>query len=80
VTDSIARLTTALADRYRIERELGQGGMATLPAAKSHPKGLPRAGSRVALPKALGRGSAAVAEATGRAGQPGMPSSGWCVC
>ena len=25
-----ARLTTALADRYRIERELGQGGMATV--------------------------------------------------
>ena len=27
---TIARLTTALADRYRIERELGQGGMATV--------------------------------------------------
>ena len=26
----IARLTAALADRYRIERELGQGGMATV--------------------------------------------------
>ncbi|HEX5076580.1 MAG TPA: protein kinase, partial [Gemmatimonadaceae bacterium] len=25
-----SRLTTALADRYRIERELGQGGMATV--------------------------------------------------
>jgi serine/threonine-protein kinase len=25
-----ARLTSALADRYRIERELGQGGMATV--------------------------------------------------
>jgi serine/threonine-protein kinase len=24
------RLATALADRYRIERELGQGGMATV--------------------------------------------------
>jgi len=24
------RLSTALADRYRIERELGQGGMATV--------------------------------------------------
>jgi serine/threonine-protein kinase len=24
------RLTTALADRYRLERELGQGGMATV--------------------------------------------------
>ncbi|TFG49624.1 MAG: hypothetical protein E4H38_04745, partial [Gemmatimonadales bacterium] len=28
--ESAARLTTALADRYRIERELGQGGMATV--------------------------------------------------
>jgi hypothetical protein len=28
VTD-LTRLVTALADRYRIERELGQGGMAT---------------------------------------------------
>ncbi|TFG43979.1 MAG: serine/threonine protein kinase, partial [Gemmatimonadales bacterium] len=26
----LSRLTTALADRYRIERELGQGGMATV--------------------------------------------------
>jgi len=55
------RLATALADRYRIERELGQGGMATLSAAES-------------------RGSADVAKATGRAVQPGMASSGWCVC
>jgi serine/threonine-protein kinase len=30
VTDISARLTTALADRYRIERELGAGGMATV--------------------------------------------------
>ncbi len=30
VTDAIARLTQALADRYLIERELGQGGMATV--------------------------------------------------
>ncbi|MEP7327099.1 MAG: serine/threonine-protein kinase, partial [Gemmatimonadota bacterium] len=28
--DAIARLAAALADRYRIERELGQGGMATV--------------------------------------------------
>ena len=27
---SIARLTIALAERYRIERELGAGGMATV--------------------------------------------------
>ncbi|MGH7561731.1 MAG: hypothetical protein ACRENB_12010 [Gemmatimonadales bacterium] len=27
---SSERLTSALADRYRIERELGQGGMATV--------------------------------------------------
>jgi len=30
VTNSEARLATALSDRYRIERELGQGGMATV--------------------------------------------------
>ena len=30
MTASIAQLTTALADRYRIERELGAGGMATV--------------------------------------------------
>jgi eukaryotic-like serine/threonine-protein kinase len=30
MTDSVPRLTTALADRYRIERELGVGGMATV--------------------------------------------------
>jgi len=30
VSDAVARLTTALADRYRVERELGTGGMATV--------------------------------------------------
>ena len=30
MADPIARLTTALSDRYRIERELGAGGMATV--------------------------------------------------
>jgi hypothetical protein len=30
MTDAAHRLTPALADRYRIERELGQGGMATV--------------------------------------------------
>src|SRR5438552_10734677 len=30
MTDTPSHLTTALADRYRIERELGQGGMATV--------------------------------------------------
>src|SRR4029078_2019671 len=30
MSDVLARLTTALADRYRIERELGAGGMATV--------------------------------------------------
>src|SRR2546422_825033 len=33
MTDT-ARLTTALADRYRIERELGHGGMATVYLAR----------------------------------------------
>src|SRR5574339_1314602 len=30
MAEAFDRLTTALADRYRIERELGQGGMATV--------------------------------------------------
>jgi tRNA A-37 threonylcarbamoyl transferase component Bud32 len=30
VTDPLTRLSAALADRYRIDRELGQGGMATV--------------------------------------------------
>ncbi len=30
MSDTLARLTTALADRYAIERELGAGGMATV--------------------------------------------------
>ena len=30
MTSDIERLTSALADRYRLERELGQGGMATV--------------------------------------------------
>jgi len=34
VTDQLARLKDALADRYTIERELGQGGMATVYLAR----------------------------------------------
>ena len=30
MSDAIGRLTMALADRYRIERQLGQGGMASV--------------------------------------------------
>ncbi len=30
MTSTEARLTASLADRYRVERELGQGGMATV--------------------------------------------------
>lgn len=29
MTDAVARLTAALADRYALERALGQGGIAT---------------------------------------------------
>src|SRR5262245_5450175 len=32
--EPLARLTTALADRYRVERELGAGGMATVYLAR----------------------------------------------
>ena len=30
MADALSRLSAALSDRYRIERELGQGGMATV--------------------------------------------------
>src|SRR5829696_8143669 len=34
MSDVATRLSTALADRYRVERELGQGGMATVYLAR----------------------------------------------
>src|SRR5260370_40260284 len=34
MTDILSRLTTALADRYQVERELGAGGMATVYLAR----------------------------------------------
>ena len=30
MTDALARLTSALADRYTVEREIGSGGMVTV--------------------------------------------------
>jgi hypothetical protein len=35
VTEPVTRLAAALADRSRLERELGQGGMATVSVAPS---------------------------------------------
>ena len=42
MSDAATRLSTALADRYRVERELGAGGMATVYLAedlKHRPQG-----------------------------------------
>jgi serine/threonine-protein kinase len=36
MSEGITRLSTALADRYRIEREIGSGGMATVYLAREH--------------------------------------------
>jgi hypothetical protein len=36
VSDLVARLAEALADRYTIERELGRGGMAIVYLAHPH--------------------------------------------
>src|SRR5512145_2542007 len=44
MADPLTRLTTALADRYQIERELGAGGMATVYLARD-----PRHGRAVAI-------------------------------
>ncbi len=36
--DLLARLKAALADRYRVEREVGRGRMATVYLAARHPQ------------------------------------------
>ena len=53
MTDS-ARLAAALADRYRIERELGQGGMATVYLADDL-KHRRKVAKRMGLPEDLRR-------------------------
>lgn len=37
MNDALARLSAVLADRYRIKRELGAGGMATVDLAHAWP-------------------------------------------
>ncbi len=61
MTDLIARLNAALEGRYAIERELGEGGMATVYLAddlkherKVALKVLKEAGTAIAFPSSLG--------------------------
>jgi hypothetical protein len=42
MSDAVNRLSAALADRYRIERELGAGGMATHPRVQRAAYGVQR--------------------------------------
>ncbi len=53
VNDSVDRLASALVDRYRIETELGAGGMATVYLAEE------RKSRRVVDPPAFRRGKLA---------------------
>ena len=49
--DGLPKLTSALADRYRVERQLGRGGMATVYLAEARRKLVAR------VPEPLGHGA-----------------------
>jgi len=57
MADTLARLTTALADKYRIERELGAGGMATVYLARDlrHDRDVALKALHAELAESLGR-------------------------
>jgi serine/threonine-protein kinase len=57
MTDTLPRLTSALADRYRIDRELGAGGMATVYLARDlrHDREVALKVLRPELAESLGR-------------------------
>jgi hypothetical protein len=61
-TTPMDRLRAALADRYRLERELGQGGMATVYLAHEGREGTDERLLMAWLDTRLGDESAAVAE------------------
>ena len=53
MTDPLPRLTAALSDRYRLERELGAGGMATVVPGPGHQARPARSPSRCSGPSWL---------------------------
>ena len=82
MSDALARLASALADRYRIERELGQGGMATvyLAADLKHDRKVAVKVLRPELAAALGAVRfVREIETTANLRHPHILAAAWCI-